>query len=85
MTLWRTASEIDETYLAPWLQATLTWTLNWTTTVFYTLLVDPIETYFVLDWFYYLIILASLPLILIITASRYTLSSFYDGQKARRS
>ena len=75
--LWQTVSEIDQRYLVPWLQMTL----NWTTNMFYTIIIQPLQTYVNVEWFRPLIAVFAAPYLLVITASQYTRLSFYGPRR----
>ena len=59
--------------------------VRWGTYVAYNFLFNPIETFLLVDWFYYPILFAALPYVVAITAAQYTLTSFYGGRRVRRS
>jgi len=79
--IWKAASLIDQRYIFPWTQAIL----NFTTNLFYDIIIVPLETLFVADRFFTVICIAAIPFLLITTATQYTLNSFYGGRRAPRT
>ena len=53
-------------------------------TIIYSVFIQPLENIIEINWFYLLILIASSPYVLIISASWYTRQSFYGGRQSHR-